>query len=296
MAETCACGGQYIDWDQDGYCLAEDPNDGDACIPDPENPACNPCTTHDNAHFESNFGIWNSGGNDCSRVYAPQYANAGNYCVRIQDNTGSNSAMFTDNINLAGLNNVSLSFSYITVGMEAGEDFILEVSTNGGGSYTFVDSWISGTDFQNNSRQFVWLAVNGFTWTSQSRFRFRCDASANDDRVYIDDVIITSCVNFPAMAQAPEVIGKPAISNDLPGLSNDTEDVTISPNPVATELRIDGMQLDGATIQVFNGAAGMMRVVYTNENMLDVSQLLPGLYFVRIEKDDQIIVKRFVKE
>lgn len=295
-SDVCGCQGIYTDWDQDGYCQTDDPNDVDGCIPDPDNPACNPCTTHNNAHFESNFQIWNSGGNDCSRVYAPQYASAGNYCVRLQDDTGVKSAMFTDNINLAGLNNVSISFSYITVGMEVNEDFFLEVSTNGGSSYTNYESWVSGTDFTNNSRKFVWIAVNGFTWTNQTRFRFRCDGSANDDQVYIDDVIIKTCENFAAM-QVPVENVHPALSNAVPGFNSDHgEDVTLSPNPAATELRLNGMQMNETTIEVFNTSGSLMRHVFRNENTLNVSQLHPGLYFVRIEKEGQVIVKRFIKE
>jgi hypothetical protein len=294
-ADICGCEGQYIDWDQDGYCITDDPNDTDACIPDANNPACNPCTTHSNAHFESNFQIWNSGGNDCSRLYAPQYANAGNYCVRIRDNSGTSSSMFTDNIDLAGLDNVSISFSFIAVGLEVNEDFILEVSTNGGSSYTPYESWSRGTDFQNNSRQYVFLPVNGFTWSSLSRFRIRCDASANDDAVYIDDVVIRSCLNFAQMQDAVDII-QPAISNERPVYHFSPEDVVLRPNPVATELQLSGMKLEGTTIDIFNATGSMMRYERLSENSLDVSQLLPGLYFVRIEKEGQLIVRRFIKD
>ena len=294
-SDVCGCQGQYIDWDQDGYCISEDPNDADACIPDVNNPACNPCTTHDNAHFESNFQIWNSGGNDCSRLYAPQYANAGNYCVRIRDNSGSVSAMFTDNINLTGLNNVSIAFSFIAVGLEVNEDFLLEVSTNGGASYTTYESWSRGTDFQNNSRQSVFVPIEGITWTSQTRFRIRCDASANDDAVYMDDVIIRSCQNFPAM-QAPWENNVPSVSNEQPVKLFLPEDVVLRPNPVAAELQLSGMPMEGTTIDIFNATGSLMRYVRLNENSIDVSQLLPGLYFVRIEKEGQMIVKRFIKQ
>lgn len=294
-SDICGCQGQYIDWDQDGYCISQDPNDTDACIPDPENLACNPCTTHDYEHFESNFGDWNSGGNDCSRVYAPQYANAGNYCVRLQDNTNSTSSMFSDNFNLAGLNNISVSFSFIAVSMEVNEDFFLEVSTNGGSSYSIYKTWISGTDFQNNSRQNVFVPVNGITWTAQTRFRIRCDASANDDKVYIDDVYIRSCLNFAQM-QAPGLIVQPDISNEGPVFENDSEDVSLSPNPVTSELYLSGMPLDNATINILYSSGNLMRNVRLNGNTINVSQLPTGLYFVRIQKGDQLIVKRFVKE
>ncbi|HZV71818.1 MAG TPA: T9SS type A sorting domain-containing protein [Saprospiraceae bacterium] len=295
MVETCACGGQFVDWDHDGYCATEDPNDVDACIPDPQNPACNPCTTHDYAHFESNFGNWNSGGSDGSRVYASQYASAGNYCVRIRDNSGASSSVYSDNFNLAGLNNVSVSFFFKAVSMEVNEDFFLEVSTNGGSSYTIFESWSRGTDFQNNSLQYAWVALTGITWTNQSRFRIRCDASADDDQVYIDEITIKSCLNYPAF-QADGEISKPEINNNSQGFNMYFEDVIISPNPVATELRFSGMIMDETSIDIFNTSGRLIRNVVLNKNTLDVSQLPPGLYFVRIEKESQWIVKRFVKE
>jgi hypothetical protein len=56
--------------------------------------------------------------------------------------------MFTNNFNLAGLSNVSVAFSFKAVSMETNEDFILEVSTNGGSGYSIVESWSSGSDFK----------------------------------------------------------------------------------------------------------------------------------------------------
>jgi hypothetical protein len=38
-----------------------------------------------------------------------------------------------------------------------------------------------------------------------------------------------------------------------------------------------------------------MRNRRLSENIVDVSELLPGLYFVRIEKERQVVVKRFIK-
>lgn len=294
-SEICGCQGQYIDWDQDGYCQAEDPDDLDACNPDPINPACNPCITHDYEHFESNFGDWNSGGNDCSRLYAPQFANAGNYCVRIRDNGGTTSSMFTNNFNLAGLSNVSVAFSFIASSMESGEDFFLDVSTNGGSSYTSVESWSSGTDFQNNTRYNVFVPVTGITWTTQTRFRIRCDASANDDAVYIDDVYIKSCQNYPAMQSAIEVI-EPAAYSDQPLLNINADDVILSPNPVAEQITLRGMRLNDARIDIFDASGQMMRFVQLSENTLDVSQLNPGIYFMRIYQEGQLLIKRFVKQ
>ena len=67
-------------------------------------------------------------------------------------------------------------------------------STNGGSSYQTLVSWVSGTDFSNNVREFPSVVITG-TFTSNTRFRFRCDASANNDQIYIDDILAAAIKN-----------------------------------------------------------------------------------------------------
>ena len=97
------------------------------------------------------------------------------------------------------------------------------------------------------------------------------------------------------MQSAIEVF-EPAASNDRPVLNIDPEDVLISPNPVAEKITLKGMPLKDATIDIFNVSGHMARFVQLSENTLDVSQLNPGLYFVRIYQDGELIIKRFVKQ
>jgi len=59
--------------------------------------------------------------------------------------------------------------------MESGEDFMLEVSTDGGNSFSTIKSWASGTDFTNNVR----FSVN--------------ERITNHDFIYLDDVLIENC-------------------------------------------------------------------------------------------------------
>ena len=189
---NCDCAGVYTDEDNDGFCVGSDPDDSNGCVPDSGSLACDPCTDRTNDGFESGFGNWNDGGNDCARVASN--ANTGAYSIRIRDNTGVSSSMTTDNIDLAGETEVSVEFSFYPVGMETNEDFFLEISTNGGSSYSIYQEWNSGIEFQNNVRENESIDLTGITWTSQSRFRFRCDASGNNDQIYIDDIVIKTCV------------------------------------------------------------------------------------------------------
>ncbi|MEM6698738.1 MAG: M36 family metallopeptidase, partial [Bacteroidota bacterium] len=194
---NCNCAGTVVDADNDGVCAADDPNDSDPCVPNSNAPNCNPgggdCVTIDSNDFEAGFGIWNLGGADARRNRNDgAFANSGTYCIRLRDNSGAESSMFTDNIDASAYNQLEVSFSYIVESFENVEDFFLEISTNGGSSYTIVEDWILGTDFQNDERKNELVLINT-SLTSTTRVRFRSDAGANNDRVYIDDVVIKGC-------------------------------------------------------------------------------------------------------
>ncbi|MEN0047224.1 MAG: T9SS-dependent M36 family metallopeptidase [Bacteroidota bacterium] len=194
---NCNCAGTVVDADNDGVCAADDPNDSDPCVPNSNVPNCNPgggdCVTIDSNDFEAGFGIWNLGGADARRNRNDgAFANSGTYCIRLRDNSGAESSMFTDNIDASAYNQLEVSFSYIVESFENVEDFFLEISTNGGSSYTIVEDWILGTDFQNDERKNELVLINT-SLTSTTRVRFRSDAGANNDRVYIDDVVIKGC-------------------------------------------------------------------------------------------------------
>jgi hypothetical protein len=171
----------------------------------PDCSACPSCTwgTIDDEDFDNGWGIWNDGGSDCSRSSRySSYAYSGSYCIRLRDNSSS-SVMTTDNLNLSNYEEIDISFTYITISMDnSNEDFFLEMSTNGGSSYSILEEWNYGDEFTNNSREFDSVNIQG-PFTSNTRFRFRCDASGNSDWVYIDDVLIEGCLGSSSKAVMP---------------------------------------------------------------------------------------------
>ena len=143
-------------------------------------------------NFEASYGNWNDGGTDATRLNNATYANSGTFSIRLRDNT-STSVMSTNNLNLAAYTEVKVDFSYIVNSFDnSNEDFWLQVSTNGGSSYTTVEEWNLNDEFQNLQRKNESVTVQG-PFTSNTRFRFRCDASGDGDQVYIDDVVINAC-------------------------------------------------------------------------------------------------------
>jgi len=268
-------------------------------------PDCAPCNTGGCTNvdvnfnnFEGGWGIWNDGGSDCRRsINDAAYANSGNYCVRIQDNT-STSVMTTDNLNLAGFEEVTISFNYIAESMENGEDFWLQASVNGGASYQTLVTYARGTDFQNGTREFETVTITG-TFTSNTRFRFRNDASTNNDRIYIDDVDISGCANGARMSNE-ELLAAPETTSKVPSLAQ----VALFPNPTSDVLNVDfifGQSFD-AQVQVYvTDITGktIQQLQWTATNgkqrqTLDVSQFAPGIYMLHLISGEERVTQKFV--
>ncbi|MEL6923973.1 MAG: M43 family zinc metalloprotease, partial [Bacteroidota bacterium] len=206
---TLASGGNFNSTETTNFCVGGGTGPTPTCNDGVQNgsetgvdcggPDCAPCDngggctdqTLSTTDFESGFGIWNDGGSDCARINNSGAANSGSFSVRLRDNTAS-STTTTDNLALAAFEDITVDFSYLPSSMENGEDFWLQISTNGGSSYTTVATWARGTDFINNQRYDEAVTIEG-PFSNNTRVRFRCDASSNADYVYIDDIVISGC-------------------------------------------------------------------------------------------------------
>ncbi len=275
---SCNCsGGVFTDNDGDGFCIGDDPDDNNGCNPDSNSGACSPCGDIINDGFESGFGNWNDGGNDCARNASN--ANTGVYSIRLRDDS-STSNMYSDALDLSSYPEVSFEFSYTANSMESGEDFFLEISSNGGSSYATVQSWVSGTHFNNNTRYNEAVTISG-PFAANTVFRLRCDASGNNDQVYIDDVVITDCVG---QSLAKSLLSGSENVND--GLVNS---IKIYPNPASYTLFIDCSSLKGvgANISLYTITGQLVRNVNLKDNYnptqkLELDGLSDGIYILRM--------------
>ncbi len=272
---------------------------------------CQPCNTGcadvniDSEDFNV-WGIWNDGGSDCRRSSNDaQYANSGNLCVRLRDNSGAASAMTTDNLNLTGFEEVTIDFNFLPVGMENGEDLWLRVSTDGGASYTTVATWARGTDFNNNQRQFESVTMTG-NFTSNTRFRLQCDASVNNDRVYVDDVVLTGCTNGGTRTggeteTAEDTVIDESFRNEA-DLTPAVMKLNAFPNPTSEVLNVTYDVSKTADVEMIvtdltgkvvsrTVAAG---VEGTQTVRLRVSDFHPGIYMLQVISEDSRLMKKFV--
>ena len=140
--------------------------------------------------FEAGFGNWIDGGTDCRRpLTTPLGTGRG---IDLQDNS-STSLMTTYDLDITPYTSVDVGFNYHAVSMENGEDFWLRYSDDGGASWTTIKTWTRGVDFNNNTtylNETFTIDSGTYTFSTNSRFRFQCDASADNDDVYMDDISI----------------------------------------------------------------------------------------------------------
>ena len=259
------------------------------------------CTyvTHNSQNFDAGWGIWTDGGTDCARINNATYANSPTYSIQLRDNT-TTSLMSTTSQNCAGYSEMKVSFSYIAVSFEAGEDFWLQISTNGGSTYTTVGDFNRGVEFVNGVRQNATVTIPG-PFTTTTRFRFRADASADDDVVYIDDVVITGCQS--QFARSGESMAFHTVEN-LIRPASDIFDVKTGPNPASDVYRVQFMTeaelpltLTYAVIDM-TGRTVLQGRYLTNEGYnqfsIDVRDLAKGTYLISLRTDKSRFTQKLV--
>jgi len=290
--------------------------------------------TVDSESFESGWGIWNDGGSDSYRNNYANYASSGSYSIRLRDNTNS-SVMTTDNLNLSSFEEVTVDFHYYPVGMDSNEDFWLQVSTDGGSSYQTIETWVRGTDFNNNTSYTESVTITG-TFTANTKIRFRVDASVNNDRVYFDDVVISGCssgfravelvetnddimdtdatdieiedIDIEVPGKDVEIVG---MGIHVPGKGAGTRqaaevqitDMNVFPNPANEYINVEYTNIESTEVQL--SIMDMTGRVIQSQNLneaigqqrtqLDINALTSGFYFIQLVAGDTVQSMKFVK-
>ncbi|MEM9446559.1 MAG: hypothetical protein AAGA18_14535, partial [Verrucomicrobiota bacterium] len=119
--------------------------------------------------------------------------NSGNYVdgttvVNLQDNSSS-SVLTTKNLDLSDYTELIVEFDYQVESFEEGEDFWLQLSTDGGKTYERVVTFVKDVDFLDDGRVYLEsLVIKGYKLTKKTRIRFRCDASNDEDDLFLDNI------------------------------------------------------------------------------------------------------------
>jgi hypothetical protein len=219
---------------------------GSPTAPPPTNPGSGAfnCTQSviNTQSFETvnNLGIWQDGGVDCEQRQGATQATDGQWSIMLRDNTNA-STLSTSSRDLAIFQEVKISFGYYTESFEQGEDFWLLFSQNGGVTWTTIGDYNAGTEFANGQKKNVTVTIRT-TFTNNVRFRFRCDASDDDDMLFIDNIRITGCKKSVAPPAVPVEFESAELAESAVG-----KGMVLSPNPASgttilqTLIRKEGM-------------------------------------------------------
>lgn len=277
--------------------IDSDPSDD---TPDDDTPDDGECvnTYIDKEDFESSLGNWYDGGSDCYRIKSSRYATTGQYSVRLRDNTtGSN--LRSKIMDLSTLDELTISFDYLTEGFFGTEEnFLVEVSKDGGNSYSIAANFINTIDFKNGERKSAVVKIARQLLSSNTVVRLRCDASSNSDRLYIDNLNLSSCTS--ASATSDDIIAQSRSIKKQFISKHDSYDFDILPNPASTVAKLDMEELidSNVEIKIFNSIGGYVKGISLDRvserfYTLDLDEFSGGIYMIRMRvNNDQVIIHK----
>ncbi|GAA3561842.1 hypothetical protein GCM10022395_10560 [Snuella lapsa] len=250
-----------------------------------------PCSDIISDSFESGFGNWNDGGQNAS--LDSNNANSGVYSIRLKGGNSS-SNMYSNSLDLASYGTVSFSLSFISQNVDNGESLVLEMSTNGGGTYSTIKTWVEGTDFNDGVRLNDAFNITN-TFSSTTVFRLRSTFSHNNESVYIDDVVISECIVSQAKVASSK---KEKLINEA---TVDIVSVNIYPNPAADELKVSYRGQKEASLYLFtiNGNLIAKQVILKEyDNNIVIGHLSKGMYLcvVKSKEGEVLLTKRIIKK
>jgi hypothetical protein len=280
------------DSDGDGMSTDSDPDDNNACVPNPNNDNCNAC--NETIFFDdfdsddtSDLGNWNDGGNNAfnstlnalgDRSVRLKHGNENGNLVDVQ------SSMFTDPGDLSAFNDIKLELSYITPEDESydlGDEFYLEISTDSGNNFTVVKTWEYGADFDQGLRYFDSVILEG-PFTQNTVLRIRSFSNSDSDRVWIDNVFIKGCESAPLSTNNYDI----------------ETNVKLFPNPTSGKITIIG-DIPFQSLEVYNiTGQKVLSKKYkgsTNSESIDLSSQKSGIYFVNVKTENTSVTKKLIR-
>ena len=254
------------------------------------NPNVGPITIHQ-AYFETGWDNWIDGGSDCARVQSSN-SYEGNFSIQIRDNSGVASSMTSPTFNLSSYNEVVFDFYFYSSALQTGEDFWLQY--NNGSGFVTIKTWALGTDFNNNAfgNFTVTLNASQYNLSNNARFRLVCDASANNDQIFIDQIVITGIEANNALFKS-SIVEKVLDVKDNIIIKNV---LTVFPNPVNGDiLNIKTSKGEKLSYIIINALG---QIVHTGETIKEISvdNLEAGMYFIEVTEGADKMMKRFIKQ
>jgi hypothetical protein len=302
-----ASGGSFTSSDATDFCLGSTPPPTPTCTDGVQNgdetgvdcggSSCAPCQTggttllHE-GFFETGLDGWTDGGSDCFR-YSGSRSYEGTRSMRLRDNSGTASAMTSETFDLRGFDQVEFKFYFYANSMENGEDFWVRYYN--GSSWSTVATYASGTNFNNGTFYSATVTLNSadVNFASNSRFRVQCDASANADQVYIDQVTINGINGGTARVEA--VGGVQNIRTGPQSLGG--SDLLMTPTVTRGDITINLASYNlNSSYRILNLLGQTVKAGTLKDGRLNVSELKSGVYMLEVSDEEENLIQKFVKQ
>ena len=138
--------------------------------------------------FESGFGVWVDGGDDAQ--ISSQNA-IDQQCLFLRDNSSSSEVILREPLDLTSRRQLQIEFSYVALSFEGAEDFWVSYSADGGATWQRLKTFVNDVDFVDNGTRYnpvMTFDNSDLEFTNDVSLKFECDASGNQDRLYIDNI------------------------------------------------------------------------------------------------------------
>lgn len=249
--------------------------------------------------FEAGWGIWTDGGGDCARYTGGTYSSGGAASIDIQDNSGTASSFYLTNgvdVQTPCYVQIDVEFEFIAVSLENNEDFWVQYYN--GSTWNTVTRFVYPADFNNNIFYHANVSIleSAYTFPVNMKIRFMCDASDNNDDVYIDNVKISAStqanpnnyiIPLNGPQDGPEVVA-----------STENSKIKVYPNPAHNELNISIENSNLAEIFIYDmkGVVVYHDIINNGQQIVGLESFNTGLYMVFIITPEETFRTKFIKK
>ncbi len=248
--------------------------------------------------FETGWGIWTDGGNECMLYTGGTYASQGSNAADIQGASGVESSFYMttgEDVHTPGYVQIDVEFEFLVIEFDNHKDDFW-VQYYDGSAWHTVATFVHGTDFSND----IFYAANvsilesNYNFPTDMKIRFMCDAKNHKDDVYIDVIRITATDQVSPNNYLYS-IGQ--LNNALGIGENGMEGFAVYPNPVNEVVHINVTDADNAQLFIYDltGKQLYENNLLNEENVIDISDYVDGVYMVRVVTHEKVFTKKLIK-
>ncbi|MBA6154936.1 T9SS type A sorting domain-containing protein [Tenacibaculum sp. S7007] len=200
---------------------------------------------------------------------------------------------------LSSYDTVEVEFYFYSYSMETGEDFWLRYYD--GNSWQTVETYVSGTDFENTSFYVATVTLNkaDYNFVNNAQFRFQNDASANADQIFIDQVTITGKTGNSVARNTVASNKTTHVRYFDSGLELFETDFKAYPNPVAGDIlniQLNDSEAENVTYTITSMLGKVITRGYLTNDYINVNNLNTGIYLLEINDGEEKMVQKFIKK